>query len=222
MSSMTPDLAHDSEPVWLNEPARWRRSGADLLMTTDPRTDFWRQTHYGFVRDSGHHFGVRVPGDFTAEVEVFGEYADQFDQAGLMVRMDAERWVKCGVEFVDGAATMGAVVTHAVSDWSMTRLAAVPASLRLRLRRDGDALTIEYRVDNGDDTTVTDRIGDSADGTDEQGWIMHRMAYLPAALPVSVGPMAASPSGDGFEVRFRGLRIDSDAGVDSGSVARKG
>lgn len=222
MSSMTPDLAHDSEPVWLNEPARWRRFGADLLMTTDPRTDFWRQTHYGFVRDSGHHYGVRVPGDFTAEVEVLGEYADQFDQAGLMVRMDAERWVKCGVEFVDGVATMGAVVTHAVSDWSMTRLAAVPVSLRLRLRRDGDALTIEYRVDNGDDTAVTDRTDDSAGEADEQGWNMHRMAYLPAALPVSVGPMAASPSGDGFEVRFRGLRIDSDTGVDSGSVARKG
>lgn len=205
MSPMTPDLAHDSEPVWLNEPARWRRSGADLLMTTDPRTDFWRQTHYGFVRDSGHHFGVRVPGDFTAEVEVLGEYADQFDQAGLMVRMDAERWVKCGIEYVDGAATMGAVVTHAVSDWSMTRLAEVPGSLRLRLRRDGDALTIEYRTDESDDPT------------DEQGWIMHRMAYLPAALPVSVGPMAASPSGDGFEVRFRGLRIDTAADAGSGA-----
>jgi regulation of enolase protein 1 (concanavalin A-like superfamily) len=219
MSSMTPDLAHDSEPVWLNEPARWRRSGADLLMTTDPRTDFWRQTHYGFIRDSGHHFGVRVPGDFTAEVEVLGDYADQFDQAGLMVRMDAERWVKCGIEYVDGGATMGAVVTHAVSDWSMTRLAAVPGSLRLRLRRDGDALTIEYQVA---DTDSTDETADEAEPAGEQGWIMHRMAYLPAALPVSVGPMAASPSGDGFEVRFRGLRIDSDSGVDAGAGVRKG
>jgi len=157
---------------------------------------------------------------------VIGEYADQFDQAGLMVRMDAERWVKCGVEYVDGAATMGAVVTHAVSDWSMTRLASVPGSLRLRLRRDGDALIIEYRVDDEpdndkpDDTKPDDTEVDGANeagAADEQGWIMHRMAYLPAALPVSVGPMAASPSGEGFEVRFRGLRIDTDSDTDSGS-----
>lgn len=188
MPSMTSDLAHDSEPVWLNEPARWRRSGADLLVTTDPGTDFWRQTHYGFVCDSGHHFGVRVPGEFTAQVEVVGGFADQYDQAGLMVRMDAERWVKCGIEHVDGQTTMSAVVTHAVSDWSMTSLTPAPRSLGLRLRRAGDALTVEYAVDGG-------------------GWTMHRIAYFPPSLPVSVGPMAASPRGDGFEVRFARFEV---------------
>jgi len=180
----TDDL--DREPVWLNEPARWRRVGAELVITTDAHTDFWRHTHYGFVRDNGHLYGVRVLGGFTAEVTVEATYAEQYDQAGLMVRMDAERWVKCGIERVDGALLMSAVVTHAVSDWSTVPLAVPsdePARLGVRLTRAGDALTIACR-------------------TGEGPWRVHRVAFLPPGLPVSVGPMAASPTGDGFEVRF--------------------
>ena len=36
---------------------------------------------------------------------------------------------------------------------------------------------------------------------------MQRMAYLPQDLPAFVGPMAASPDGGGFEVRFRGWNL---------------
>jgi hypothetical protein len=179
---------YDLDAVWFNEPHRWRRAGGELQVSTDPGTDFWRQTHYGFVRDSGHLFGARVPGEFVATVDVHGDYRDQYDQAGLMVRMDAERWVKCGVEYVDGVAKVSAVVTHAVSDWSVAPLTAVPQWLRLRVTRTGDTLLVEYGVD----------------GADLQ---LHRMAFLPPDLPVSVGPMACSPDGQGFDVRFRGFEV---------------
>jgi regulation of enolase protein 1 (concanavalin A-like superfamily) len=36
-----------------------------LRVVTDAKTDFWRETHYGFIRDNGHFFACRVPGDFT-------------------------------------------------------------------------------------------------------------------------------------------------------------
>ncbi len=179
----------DDEPVWFHEPARWRRSGPDLALTTDPGTDFWRHTHYGYVRDNGHFLGIRVPGAFVATVEVDGDYRDQYDQAGLMVRLDAERWVKVGAELVDGSHQMSAVVTHAVSDWSMTPLGTLDAPLRLRLTRGGDSLSIEFSLDAG------------------ASWIMHRMGFLPPDLPAFVGPMAASPEGEGFEVVFRGLSV---------------
>ena len=183
----------DREAVWLNEPARWRHAGSDLVLTTDPDTDFWRRTHYGFVRDSGHHYGVRVPGEFTCQVEVIGDYRDQYDQAGLMVRLDAERWVKCGIELVDGVPMMSTVVTHAVSDWSTSPVHGLEPGgvLRLQLGRHGDALTVQYAL------------GETQTGTGLEVWTTHRLAYLPPGLPVSVGPMAASPQGAGFDVRFR-------------------
>ena len=43
-----------SDGVWLNEPERWTAQGDRLEMVTDRATDFWRETHYGFNRDSGH------------------------------------------------------------------------------------------------------------------------------------------------------------------------
>jgi hypothetical protein len=178
------------EPVWFHEPARWRRAGPELSLSTDPGTDFWRHTGHGYVRDNGHFLGMRVPGEFVAAVEVEGDYRDQHDQAGLMVRMDAERWVKCGIEYVDGVAKVSAVVTHGVSDWSVAPLPAVPQWLQLKVTRTGDTLKVEYGVD----------------GSPLQ---LHRLAFLPPDLPVSVGPMACSPDGQGFDVRFRGFDVRS-------------
>ena len=47
---------------WLNEPRVWSVDPAgDLSMITDKGTDFWRETHYGFTRDSGHFLGFTAP-----------------------------------------------------------------------------------------------------------------------------------------------------------------
>lgn len=40
--------------VWLNEPPAWAEQDGALHVTTAPDTDFWRTTHDGFVRDTGH------------------------------------------------------------------------------------------------------------------------------------------------------------------------
>jgi regulation of enolase protein 1 (concanavalin A-like superfamily) len=43
---------------WLNEPKHWQADEQSLHMSVDAATDFWRITHYGFIRDSGH-FTIR-------------------------------------------------------------------------------------------------------------------------------------------------------------------
>jgi hypothetical protein len=43
-----------------NEPPGWRGDGDTITVTTAPDSDYWRVTHYGFVRDSGH-FGSGSP-----------------------------------------------------------------------------------------------------------------------------------------------------------------
>ena len=52
--------------AWFNAPAVWELDGGRLRAGTDARTDFWRETHYGFTRDNGHFFGREVAGGFTA------------------------------------------------------------------------------------------------------------------------------------------------------------
>jgi uncharacterized protein len=74
--------------TWSNEPGQWQLDSGSLHVRTDLKTDFWRETHYGFVRHSGHVFGYRTTGDFTASVRVQGAFRELYDQAGIMVLVD--------------------------------------------------------------------------------------------------------------------------------------
>jgi regulation of enolase protein 1 (concanavalin A-like superfamily) len=75
-----------------------RKSG----FTPPPDTFFWRKTHYGFIRDTGHLYYKEIRRDFVALVQISGSYASFHNQAGLMLRAPPENWVKCGIEFVHG------------------------------------------------------------------------------------------------------------------------
>jgi hypothetical protein len=106
---------------WLNEPTKWELVEDELAVVTDLATDFWRETHYGFTRHSGHLFGYQTSGDFTATLRVRARFEALYDQAGLMVHLDEENWVKAGVEFSDGEATLSSVLTVGQSDWATGR-----------------------------------------------------------------------------------------------------
>lgn len=173
---------------WLNPPPSWAERDGALTVTTAPKTDFWRKTHYGFVRDNGHVYARAWTGDFVAEVEVAGAYRDLFDQAGLMVRVDETTWLKCGIELVDGVQQASVVVTRDWSDWSVVPLAANPSSIWLRVTRRGADVEIHS----------------SLDGTRFE---LMRVAHLSPAPNVLVGPMCASPEGNGFEVVFESFSL---------------
>ncbi|MGI0484718.1 DUF1349 domain-containing protein [Pantanalinema rosaneae CENA516] len=173
---------------WLNEPAHWSRSDHQIVMTTAPKTDFWRKTHYGFIRDNGHFYYQTVTGDFTAEVKITGQYQALYDQAGLMVRQNEMIWLKSGIEFVDEIQHVSAVVTREVSDWSVVPLMQSPESLWLRLQRRSETIEVQY----------------SLDGKDYQ---MLRLAYLTTAETLQVGVMAASPQGEGCTITFERFQL---------------
>ena len=173
---------------WLNEPPDWREEGGVLRVTTAPDTDFWRTTHYGFVRDTGHFRHDRMEGDFVARVLVEGGYRDQYDQAGLMVRLDERTWLKCGIEFVDGRQWASAVVTRELSDWSVAALEPAPAALWIEVRRTGEAVQVSFGE------RAPDRL--------------LRLGALTTEPALDVGVMAASPDGGGFPVAFRELAIE--------------
>lgn len=174
---------------WLNEPPAWREEDGVLSVTTGDRTDFWRETHYGFIRDDGHLRYGTATGDFTAEVEFAGDYRHLYDQAGLMLRLDERSWLKAGIEFV-GGPMLSVVVTRDTSDWSTMPLASGSDWLRLRLSRHGSAVRVEWKPAGSED-----------------GFRMLRLAWLPAVDPVMVGPMCCSPERAGFEARFRDFYV---------------
>ena len=173
---------------WLNEPPQWRQSGDVITAVTTKETDFWRETHYGFVRDDGHFYHSEASGDFTAMVRVSGEYRHLYDQAGLMLRQDERTWIKAGIEYADGRQNLSVVVTRDFSDWSVLPLSVPPDEVWLRLSRHGTAVRVEH----------------SHDGT---RFDMLRLAYLPPHDPVAVGVMCCSPQREGFVATFRDFRL---------------
>jgi regulation of enolase protein 1 (concanavalin A-like superfamily) len=173
---------------WLNEPPSWKETGDEIAIVSGAQTDFWRRTHDGGLRDSGHFYHRTVEGDFQAEVLISGRYRDLYDQAGLMVRVDETAWLKCGVEFVDGVQHASVVVTREYSDWSVVPLTANPEAVGIRVRRHENTFAVHYSADGGP-------------------WILQRQAYLTDRPAVEVGVMSASPTGLGFSARLRGLRI---------------
>jgi len=111
-----------SRMSWLNPPPESREENGRLIARSGFETDFWQGTYYGFHRDSGHFLHQTRNGDFTAETSFAGRYEALYDQAGLMIRHDEKHWVKCGIEFTDGARHFSVVVTNGRSDWSAFRL----------------------------------------------------------------------------------------------------
>ena len=94
ISPVVPSGAGSSQAaLWFNPPKHWKLEGSSLLCTADLKTDFWRETFYGYVTYSGHLYYRRVSGDFTTQVKVTGQYHDLYGQAGLMVRIGAESWM---------------------------------------------------------------------------------------------------------------------------------
>lgn len=174
---------------WLNRPATSAVSEHSLTITTDPETDFWRETHYGFTRDTGHFLGIATADGFTATIRIQGEFRSLYDQAGLMVRIDEKRWVKTGVEFTDGQAFLSTVVTDGKSDWSVSQPFKELEDFYIRVTLSNGAMRIQA----------------SRDGS---FWPLLRLAPFPVADTYQVGPTACTPERSGLVVRFSEFTIN--------------
>jgi regulation of enolase protein 1 (concanavalin A-like superfamily) len=175
---------------WQNAPKKSTVDAQSLRVQVDGGTDFWRVTHYGFIRDNGHFYYQEQEGDFLAKVKVIGHYKDLYDQAGLMIRLDEKNWIKTGIEYVKGVQNVSAVVTRDVSDWSVVPRQDSPAAVWLTLLRKGDFVEIQYSFDNKD-------------------FKMLRLAYFPPTpgRKVQIGLMCAAPDGKGFPVEFEDFTV---------------
>jgi regulation of enolase protein 1 (concanavalin A-like superfamily) len=94
----------ESKFQWFCPPKEYSQQDKEIKVKTLPDSDFWRKTHYGFIRDNGHfyHLTENLNCNFEASVSFKGLYKDLYDQAGLMLRKDEITWLKCGIEYVHG------------------------------------------------------------------------------------------------------------------------
>lgn len=173
---------------WFNEPENWSVENNVLTMDVTPQSDYWRISHYGFTVDDAPFLYTVRGGEFEVNVKISGEYKVRFDQAGLMIRIDKENYIKTGIEFVDGKYNLSTVVTHKTSDWSVIELEKPVEYVWIKAVRRLDAVEIFYSFD-------------------DKEYTMMRNCWLQDNTPVMVGMMAACPDGNGFKATFEGFRI---------------
>lgn len=173
---------------WFNEPENWNIENETLTMDVTPQSDYWRISHYGFTVDDAPFLYTTRGGEFEVKVKISGEYKERFDQAGLMIRIDKENYIKTGIEFVDGKYNLSSVVTHTTSDWSVIELDEPVEFVWIKAVRRLDAVEIFYSFD-------------------DKNYTMMRNCWLQDNTPVMVGMMAACPDGKGFKATFSDFKI---------------
>lgn len=174
---------------WTTPPARWNLHNGVLDVEAQAGSDAWRSTSYGFIHDNAHALVIPLPDQAAIEVDFLADYSEQFDQAGLMLRENAENWIKAGVEVSDGALQLGAVVTRGASDWSVAPVSAWAGRVvTIRASRLGDAVTLRAKAPG-------------------QPWRLVRLAPIDPSAVVEAGPYCCSPTREGLEVRFKEIRF---------------
>lgn len=173
---------------WFNCPQSYTIKGGVLEMDVPGQTDFWRISHYGFTVDDGPFLYATYGGEFEAKIKVSGDYKVRFDQAGMMIRLNHEHYVKCGIEFVDGKYNISTVVTHRTSDWSVITLEQPVPHLWIKAVRRLDAIEIFYSFD-------------------DKEYTMMRTLWMQDNCPLMVGAVAACPDGAGFKARFSDFSV---------------
>jgi regulation of enolase protein 1 (concanavalin A-like superfamily) len=176
---------------WINQPNYFRLKNNRLTVITDPGTDFWQRTYYGFQNDNGHAFVSEINGDFTFSVKTRFKAEYQYDQCGIMLYHNADNWVKASVENENKeCARLGSVVTNlGYSDWASTDISAHIHSVSYHFSRKDQDFLIEYSFDDVHFTQM-------------------RIFHIDVELPLArIGVYACSPLNSSFKAEFSDFKL---------------
>lgn len=172
---------------WLNQPKKFVVEKNRLIIETEPETDLWQRTYYGFQNINAPAFMQEVKGDFSFVVRTeFEESSFMYDQCGLLLFIDEENWMKASVEFEnEEISRLGAVVTNlGYSDWSSTDISSLTSEMWYRLNRRGQ----DFYIENSENGKI---------------WKQMRMFHLHKKVEkISVGVYACSPLKSSFNAVF--------------------
>jgi len=176
---------------WFNEPA-YEIKNKMLYISTSPETDFWQKTHYDFEKDNGHCLLIKVKDDFSISVKTSFIPKNQYDQCGLIVRIDSENWIKTFTEYeAENFSRLGSVVTNSgYSDWATIDINTKIDTMWYRIQSSKNDFLIEF----------------SEDGI---SWKQLRVTHLHNKFnELSVGIFACSPKDGTFDAVFDNYILD--------------
>lgn len=133
---------------WLRSPAKSTINQHSIDLTTEPKTDLWQATYYGFRVANAPSLLWEDAGNFTFSVCATFQYQKQFDQCGIILYIDDNNWFKASIEHeINSEVRLGSVVTNnGYSDWATTDIAPVE-QMYYKLSRRGPDFLLEHSID---------------------------------------------------------------------------
>ena len=138
-----------SKLVWTRAPKRFEIANDKITVITEPNTDLWQRTYYGFRNDNAPVLQTTTTDEyFSFVVKTEFDTKRRFDQCGIALYLDSDNWLKASVEYENEKfGRLGSVVTnHGYSDWATTDIDASIKTVWYRLSRRGADYLIEYSL----------------------------------------------------------------------------
>ena len=163
-----------------------------LEFITKPNTDLWQNTYYNFKHDNAPFVQMNICEkyfSFTVKVKYFSK--KRFDQAGIILYLDSDNWLKVSVEYEnDNFQRLGSVVTNnAFSDWATVDISSDITEMYYRLSRRENDFCIENSIDGVEFKQM-------------------RICHLTRACnEVNIGVYACSPEDSSFKAVFSNMII---------------
>ena len=130
---------------WIYPPSQYKIENQTVEIITQPGTDFWQRTYYGFRNDNAPALLLPVEDKFFSfTVKAQFDSKHRFDQCGVLIYQDCDNWFKASIEYENEEfQRLGSVVTNnGYSDWATTDIPATQKFMYYRLsRRESDYLT---------------------------------------------------------------------------------
>lgn len=163
-----------------------------LEIITTPNTDLWQKTYYNFQHDNAPFVQIKVQDkyfSFTVKVKYFSK--KRFDQAGIILYLDSDNWLKASVEYEnDEFQRLGSVVTNnGFSDWATVDISSDIKEMYYRLSRRENDFCIENSLNGRDFKQM-------------------RICHLNKACnEINIGVYACSPEDSSFKAIFTDMII---------------
>ena len=182
-----------SKLVWTRQPRTFTIDENKITITTEPHTDLWQRTYYGFRNDNAPVLQMETEAEFfsfTVKTD-FSSSHHRFDQCGVVLYLNSDNWLKGSIEYENEAyQRLGSVVTNrGYSDWATTDIPADVKTMWYRLSRRKSDYCIEC-------------------STDGEVFRQMRICHLQeGAGKIRFGVYACSPEDSSFEAVFTDLAL---------------
>ena len=182
----------EEDLFWIRKPQNVSINSETVEICTEPGTDLWQRTYYGFQNDNAPVLQVKTKEKFFSfVVKTEFDSKNRFDQCGVAIYLDSENWLKASIEYEnDEFQRLGSVVTNnGYSDWATTDIDASIKEMWYRLSRRESDYCLEC-------------------STDGRNFKQMRICHLwNGSKEISFGIYACSPENSSFKAKFSNMEI---------------